>query len=248
MSRVVSPSNLRASVDRSRPRCRVGGEATSASHSPMRRWILVLATAATVSTVGALAAQPSTATGRVVDVHGRPVAGAAVEVSIMGQDYRRHTLGQGVSDVDGRFALSLAPNESGASLGIGVDAPGFVDEWVSFPRGIVDETIVLRRVVDQAFLEALRSVRDPQERARRVMEIAASEPAFLPEIEEMFPYLGEVRSELAAIVLAGIAERKEQRTDGSPADHASRLLAYWADPADDAIVLPWIKENWGDRP
>lgn len=203
--------------------------------------------AATVvsTTAHARAEKPSTATGRVVDLQGRPVAGAAVEVSIMGQDYRRQTLGRGVSDVDGGFALSLSTNEYG-NLGIEVEAPGFVSGWDSFPRGIVDETIVLGRIVDRAFLDALRSVRDPQERARRVLEIAASDDP--PEIEEMFPYLGELRSDLAAIVRAGITEPKGRRSERTPAYQASRLLAYWADPADDALLAPWIKKNWGARP
>ena len=195
---------------------------------------------------GARTPKPSTATGRVVDLQGRPVAGAAVEVSIMGQDYRRQTLGRGVSDVDGGFALSLSPNEHGSSLGIEVAAPGFVPDFASFPRGIVDETIVLRRIVDRAFLEALRSVRDPEERARRMLEIAASDD--LPDIDEMFPYLGELRPDLAAIVKAGTTEPKTRRTERTPAYQASRLLAYWADPADDELLAPWVKENWGARP
>jgi hypothetical protein len=210
---------------------------------------LAVVTAAAASTPReARAGEPSTATGRVVDVQGRPVAGAAIEVSIMGQDYRRRTLGQGVSDGDGRFAVSLSLNEYDSTGGIGVDAPGFVSDWASFPGGIVDETIVLRRIVDRPFLEALRAVRDPQERARRVLEIAASDAADLPEMEEMFPYLGELRRELAAIVVAGTEAPTVRRTDWSPAYHASRLLAYWADPADDALLAPWIKENWGARP
>jgi hypothetical protein len=156
------------------------------------------------------------------------------------------TIGQGVSDQNGIFALTLTTNEYGG-LGLGVDAPGFEHwGWAGFPRGVVDEEIVLRRIVDRTFLEGLRAVRDPVERAARVLEIAASDD--LPEIEEMFPYLGELRSELAAIVRAGTAEPKVRRDGSSPADHASRLLAYWADPADDGLVVPWVEKNWGGRP
>ncbi len=200
-----------------------------------------------VSTIaGARAGKPSTATGRVVDVQGRPVAGAVVDVSITSQDYRSVTIGEGTSDADGRFALTLTTTDYG-DLGLDVDAPGFESwGWAGFPRGIVDEKIVLGRIVDRTFLEGLRSVRDPQERARRVLEIAASDD--LPDIDEMFPYLGELHSDLAAIVKAGITEPKGRRTERTPAYQASRLLAYWADPADDALIAPWIKENWGARP
>jgi hypothetical protein len=207
---------------------------------------LVLAgTAAAVTAPGARRTKPWTATGRVVDVHGRPVAGAALEVSITNQEYKSVTIGRGVSGADGRFALRLTTSDYG-DAGLGVDAPGFAHWGWVFDRGVVDEKIVLRRVIDRPFIEGLREVRDPAERARRVLEIAASYD--LPEIAEMFPYLGEVRAELAAIVRAGTAEPRDRRDDSSPADQAARLLAYWADPADDALVWPWVKKNWGGRP
>lgn len=201
---------------------------------------------AALALFGAVKAKPWTATGRVVDVQGRPVAGAALEVSITSQDYREVIIGRGVSDADGRFALRLTTNQYG-DLGLGADAPGFARwGWAGFPRGVVEETIVLKRTVDRHFIEGLRAVRDPAERANRVLEIAASDN--LPEIGEMFPYLGELREDLAAIVRAGTREPRE-RTDGStPADHAARLLAYWADPADDGLVMPWVRKNWGARP
>jgi hypothetical protein len=66
--------------------------------------------------------------------------------------------------------------------------------------------------------------------------------------KQMFPYLGELRAELAAIVRAGTTEPRERRDGSCPADHAARLLAYWADPADDVLVVPWLKKNWGGRP
>ena len=205
---------------------------------------LVLVSAAAAST--ARKAKPWTATGRVVDVQGRPVAGAALDLSITNHEYRSVTIGRGVSGDDGRFALRLTTNEYG-DLGLGVDAPGFAHwGWAGFPRGVADETIVLRRIIDRPFMEGLRAVRDPAERARQVLEIAASHD--LPDIEELFPYLGDVRAELAAIVRAGTAGPRDRTDDTSPADRAARLLAYRADPADDALLLPWLKKNWGGRP
>jgi len=203
---------------------------------------------AVLALVSAAAASPKTkpwtATGRVVDVQGRPVAGAALDVSITNQEYHSVTIGRGVSGGDGSFAFRFTTNEYG-DLGLGVDAPGFAHwGWAGFPRGVMNEKIVLRRVIDRPFIEGLRSVRDPAERARRVLEIAASDD--LPEIEQMFPYLGELRAELAAIVRAGTTEPKA-RDDSTPTDHAARLLAYWSDPADDALVVPWVKKHWGGR-
>jgi len=206
---------------------------------------LVSATASS-TTGGARKTKPWTATGRVVDVQGRPVAGAALDVSITNHEYRSVTIGRGVSGADGGFALRLTTNEYG-DLGLGVDAPGFAHwGWAGFPRGVADEKIVLHRIIDRPFIEGLRAVRDPAERARRVLEIAASDD--LPEIEQMLPYLGELRAELAAIVRAGTTEPRDRRDGSSPSDHAARLLAYWADPADDVLVVPWLKKNWGGRP
>jgi hypothetical protein len=213
----------------------------------VRLLVTALAVVSAAAAGGARKTKPWTATGRVVDVQGRPVAGAALEVSITNHEYQSVTIGQGVSGPDGRFALRLTTNEYG-DLGLGVEAPGFANwGYAGFPRGVVNEKIVLRRVIDQTFIEGLRSVRDPAERARQVLEIAASED--LPDIEEMFPYVGELRAELAAIVRAGTTEPRDRRSDDStPAGHAARLLAYWADPADDVLVGPWLKKNWGARP
>jgi hypothetical protein len=208
---------------------------------------LVLVSAAAASTArGARKAKPWTATGWVVDVQGRPVEGAALDVSITNEEYRSVTIGRGVSGADGGFTFRLTTNDYG-DLGLGVEAPGFA-RWAlaGFPRGVVGEKIVLHRIVDRPFIEKLRAVRDPAERDRRVLEIAASDD--LPEINEMFPYLGELRPDLAAIVRAGTTEPRDRRDRSTPADTAARLLAYWADPADDAFVLPWVKKNWGGRP
>src|SRR6185369_15554749 len=55
--------------------------------------------------------KPWTATGRVVDVQGRPVAGAALDVSITNQEYHSVTIGRGVSGADGGFAFRLTTNK-----------------------------------------------------------------------------------------------------------------------------------------
>src|SRR5690348_15027680 len=154
--------------------------------SPVRlllaAFALALLGAAAASTArAARKTKPWRATGRVVDVQGRPVAGAAIEVSITNQEYREVTIGQGVSGADGRFSLKLTTNDYG-DLGLGVDAPGFAHwGWAGFPRGVVDEKIVLRRVIDRPFIEGIRAVRDPAQRASLVLEIAASDD--IPEIE-----------------------------------------------------------------
>ncbi|HET9768251.1 MAG TPA: hypothetical protein VFS60_15465 [Thermoanaerobaculia bacterium] len=208
---------------------------------------MLLATASVSSGLAAAArTKPATATGRVLDVHGQPVAGAAIEVSITTQEYKSLTIGEGTTDTNGRFALDLSTTSYG-DLGLGVEAPGFKNwGWAGFPEGIVAEEIVLSRVIDRSFLERLRSVGDREAHARGVFEIAASDD--LPEIPELFPYLGELRPELAAIVRARTSEPKLKRDGSTPADHALRLLALRADPADDALVEPWMKEEWAFEP
>jgi hypothetical protein len=179
----------------------------------------------------------------VADVQGRPLAGASIEVSMTNRRYESVAIGRGVTDGDGRFALALSTDGYG-DLGLGVQAPGFVRfGWAGYPQGITDEAVVLRRPIDRAYLEALRSVREPGERAARVLELAASDD--LPEIEELFPYLGELRAELAAIASAPVLEPEVRRDGATPAEHASRLLAYWADPADDRLLARWTKEARG---
>ena len=202
--------------------------------------------AAAQVTAGVEAEKPATATGRVLDVHGRPVAGAVVDVSITNQRYESVTIGVGTTDVDGRFALTLATRDYG-DLGLGVEAPGFAS-WgrAGFPDGIVGEEIFLQRVIERGFLERLRSTRDPVQRARGALEIAASD--HLADIEELFPYLGELRPELAAIARAGISAPRTRPDGPTPAGGALRLLAYAADPADDDLVEPWMVENWNFRP
>lgn len=206
---------------------------------------LLVAALVLVSATGARKSKPWTATGRVVDVHGRPVEGAALEVSITNQRYQPETIGRGFSGADGRFSFRLTTNEYG-DVGLGIETPGFARWGWVFDRGVVNEKVVLWRIIDRRFIERLRTVRDPAERARQALEIAASHD--LPEIEEMFPYLGEMRAELAAIVRAKTTEPRDRSDGATPADRASRLLAYWADPADDVLLTPWLKKNWGARP
>ena len=187
-------------------------------------------------------AKPKQATGLVVDVQGRPVAGAAIEVSITDRSYHSVTIGSGATGPDGRFLLPLSTSEYG-DLGLGVEAPGFEPwGWAGYPQGIRDERIVLGRKVDRAYLDSLQAL-NAAERSAAVLEIAASDE--LPEIEEMLPYLAALRPGLLELVRARTAAPATRRDGSTPADHAASLLAYWAEPADDEILAPWLTRMRG---
>jgi hypothetical protein len=204
------------------------------------RVLLAGASIATVQVPAGLGAEkPATATGRVLDVHGRPAAGAAVEVSITNQEYQSVTIGQGTTDSAGRFALALSTTAYG-DLGLGIEAPGFA-RWGR--AGIPPASSAKRSSSAphrSRLPRSLRSSRDPPSAPAAPWR---SRPRTICRDGGALPYLGG-RAELATIARARTSTPRTQHDDITPADRALRLLAFAADPADDDLVEPWMKKEW----
>ena len=118
--------------------------------------------------VGGCASAPAvtSARGRVVDVHGRPVSGARVTV----KTHALQLVGTGVADADGHFAFALA-RPRGIAPELSVDADGFAhwSQWADWEQ-LGDCQVTLDRKVDGDYLIALRAVSDPTQRVSRMEE------------------------------------------------------------------------------
>lgn len=181
--------------------------------------------------------QRTSIAGQVIDAHGEPIAGARVAV-VTRQEV---VVGSGVADSSGRYSFELGPHPR-ESLILGAEGEGF-ERW----SGSVESdrldglTIVLDRKVDAAYLEALRTVSDVQDRAWRIHEILALDDTNF-SFEVVFPYVGELREDLLAA-----AQRPTRTLEGRRllADRALQLLAFWGDPADQALLDPWLAQSSG---
>ena len=182
---------------------------------------------------------PSTATGVVRARFGGPVAGAEITIT---PEVGEGVLGSGKTHAEGRFKINLlAADYRGVTLE--VKAKGFV-RWAfgGIYGGIVGHLAVLDREIDDDRLAAVLAEKDPERRLEGVLEIVASRQMSDLGIEQVFPYIGKLRADLRTIIAARVFDRKDDGGE-SPADRARWLLAYWADPADEAVVEPWMKDN-----
>ncbi len=186
----------------------------------------------------------TSASGRVEDVHDRPVAGARVTV----KTHWSKVLGTGVTGPDGGFSFALTKHwQHGAEPELSVDADGFMHwsqdaDWTQ----LAGYPVILARKIDAGYLTALRSVSDPAERIWRMDEILSiwdtgedPKAEWQWGIERLFPFLGELREDLIA------ASTRPARTadDASRSDRALMLLAFWDDPRDHDLLAPWLAKN-----
>lgn len=208
------------------------------STSCLRVGLLLGASLSVIACVSTRAvSQRTPIAGQVIDAHGEPIAGARVGV-VTEQEV---VVGSGVADAAGRYSFELGPHRR-EPLILKAEGEGF-ERW----SGRVDRedldglTILLDRKVDAAYLEALRAVSDARDRAVRVHEILAVDDTNF-SIEVVFPYLGELREDLRAA-----AQRPARTLEGNRllADRALQLLAFWGDPADQALLDPWLAQNPG---
>lgn len=194
-----------------------------------------VAVAVAILTGGCASAPAVTsASGRVVDVHGRPVSGARVTV----KTHALQVVGTGAAGADGHFAFALARHR-GIEPELSVDADGFAhwSQWADWEQ-LGDYQVTLDRKVDDGYLIALRAVSDPTERVSRMEEIL-SVSEWHWAVEPLFPFLGELREDL----LAASARPTRTKMGDLLADRAFVLLAFWGDSRDRALLTPWSAKN-----
>jgi hypothetical protein len=184
---------------------------------------------------------PAEATGMVVDLEGRPVAGARVDIggAQAGAD--------GLTGVDGTFRIALH-DRSYRMLDLDVTAPGF-DRWAftAFYGGVQGERVQLSRTLSRDLLAAVAREPQTERRVWRLLEIVGNRPGSSLDPVAVFAGLGALRPDLRALVASRAFERPDDRNE-APADRARQLLAWWADPADADLLAGWLEKQRGFRP
>jgi hypothetical protein len=176
----------------------------------------------------------TSASGQVLDVHSRPVAGARVTL----KSHAKLPIGTGLTDLEGHFAFAITRHRGGEPE-LSVDAEGFMywSRWAGWEQ-LADYPVQLDRRADAAYLTALRAVSDPAERVSRMEEVLSVE-VWNFAVEPLFPFLGELRQDL----IAASARPTRTVTGDLLADRAFELLAFWGDPSDGALLAPWLAKN-----
>src|SRR5262249_39629176 len=130
---------------------------------------------------------PAEATGIVVDLEGRPVAGARVVVG--GADAEA----DGVTGADGTFRIALH-DSSYRMLDLEVTAPGF-DRWAftAFYGGVQGERVQLSRTLSKDLLAAVANEPQPERRVWRLLEIVGNRPGSSLDPVAVFAGLGALR-------------------------------------------------------
>jgi len=179
---------------------------------------------------------PAEATGIVVDLESRPVAGAHVEVE--GAD----ATAQGETGPDGTFRIALH-DRSYRMLALVVTAPGY-DRWAftAFYGGVIGERVQLSKTLSTSLQTAVTAEPQPERRVWLLLEIVGNRPSSTLDPIAVFAGIGDLRSDLRALVASRAFERQDDMND-APADRARQLLAWWGDPADADLLTGWIEKQ-----
>lgn len=197
----------------------------------------------------ALGRRSSIASGIVRNSLDEPIAGAAVFV-IRARTVDGHTkfdeLAKGVTDDSGRFAIA-AKTRLKDDIGLEVHAHGFM-MWRRWAGGTVEgESIVLNRIVDDAYFADVKREADPVRRLSLLLDLvgrrAFNSYDFDERIEQYYSHLGSVREDLLAIAQSKSFAVVDDEYGVSPAQRAKNLLIYWFDPEDEPLIRHWAKED-----
>ena len=178
-----------------------------------------------------------------------PIAGATVVVMrvrrVDGQT-KFDELAKGVTDDSGRFAIA-AKTRSKDDVGLEVHAPGFL-KWRRWAGGTVEgESIVLNRVIDDAYFADVEREADPGRRLSLLLDFvgqrAFNSYDFDERVEQYYSHLGSVREDLLAIAQSKAFAVADEEHGQSPAQRAKNLLIYWFDPKDEARIRQWTQEE-----
>jgi hypothetical protein len=191
----------------------------------------------------------SIAAGIVRNSLDEPIAGATVFV-IRARTVHGHTkfdeLAKGVTDSSGQFAIA-AKTRAKDDVGLEVHAPGFM-LWRRWDGGTLeDESIVLNRVIDDAYFADVAREDDPVRRFSLLFDLvgrrAFNSYDFDERIEQYYAHLGSVHDDLLAIAQSKAFAVVDDDHGESPAQRAKNLLIYWFDPEDESLIREWAKED-----
>jgi hypothetical protein len=191
----------------------------------------------------------STAGGIVRNSLDEPIAGATVlviRVRTGGGHTKFDALGKGVTDDSGRFAIA-AKTRPKDDIGLEVRAPGYM-MWRRWAGGTVaGESIVLNRIIDDAYFSDVEREGDPVRRSSLLLDFvgrrAFNSYDFDERIEQYYSHLGSVREDLLAIARSKPFAVVDDEHGQSPAQRAQNLLIYWFDPEDESLIRQWAKED-----
>lgn len=200
-----------------------------------------------------LGRRSSIAGGVVRDSLDEPVAGATVvviRVRRTGGQTQFDELAKGVTDGSGRFAIP-AETHPEEDVGLEVHARGFM-MWRRWAGGTVEgESIVLNRIIDEAYFADVAREADPGRRLSLLLDFvgrrAFNSYAFDERVEHYYAHLGSVREDLLAIARSKPFAVVDDDYGGSPAQRAKNLLIYWFDPNDASLIRQWTKEDAFDH-
>jgi hypothetical protein len=191
----------------------------------------------------------SIASGIVSNALDEPVAGATVIVirvrTVDGQT-KFDQLAKGVTDDFGRFAIA-AKTRPEDDIGLEVHAPGFM-MWRRWAGGTAaGESIVLNRIIDDAYFSDVEHEQDPIRRSSHLLDLvgrrAFNSNDFDERIEQYYSHLGSVREDLLAIAQSQSFAAVDDEHGQSPAQRAKNLLIYWFDPEDEPLIHEWTQDD-----
>jgi hypothetical protein len=194
--------------------------------------------------------RPSSITGGIVrNSLDEPIAGATVTViRIRSEDDQTKfdELAKTVTDGTGRFSMAATTSPDDA-IGLEIHAPGFM-MWRRWGGGTVEgESIVLNRIIDDAYFDDLANEADPVRRTLLVLDLvgrrAFNSSAYDERIEQYYAHLGSLRDDLLTIAQSKPFAVVDDDYGESPAQRAKNLLIYWFDPRDEARIRRWTKED-----
>ncbi len=197
----------------------------------------------------ALGRSSSNAGGIVRNNLDEPIAGATVLV-IRARTVAGHTkfdeLAKGVTDSFGQFAI-VVKTRAKDDVGLEVRAPGFM-MWRRWDGGTFEgESIVLNRVIDDAYFADVEREADPVRRFSLLFDLvgrrAFNSYDFDERIEQYYTYLGTVHDNLLAIAQSKSFAVVDDEYGESPAQRAKNLLIYWFAPEDESLIREWAKED-----
>lgn len=182
---------------------------------------------------------PMTATGKIVDRWGNPVAGLSVDVT---RNNDERIIGLGKTNRLGEFNLELTTGDYRNVFTTVTDEKNKYSRWAQggFNSGIVDAYIQLDREVNQSFLKQLTAESDEKRRLMLLMEVIGNRQ-FSLDLPEHYIYIGAMREDLLRIIESHEFEKKAG--NASPAERAQFLITVWNADEDKSLIEEWLSNK-----